>query len=120
MCRISLRSAFLLASSISAAAIATHASASTYKVLYSFCHGGKFVCADGKAPAANLVADGMGNLYGTTSAGGSTGNGVIFELVRSGRDYNTGSCTASTERRKAACPSRPSSSTRREIYTARR
>jgi uncharacterized repeat protein (TIGR03803 family) len=56
-------------------------------VLYSFCHGGKFVCADGKTPAANLVSDAAGNLYGTTSAGGATGNGVIFELARKGTKY---------------------------------
>src|SRR5436309_5684146 len=87
MRRINLRSALCIVSGLSAAAIASHASASTYRVLYSFCHGGKFVCADGKTPAANLVSDAAGNLYGTTSAGGDTGNGVIFELVRSGNRY---------------------------------
>jgi len=87
MRRISLRSALCTASVLSMAAVASDASASTYRVLYSFCHDGKFVCADGKAPAANLVSDSAGNLYGTTSAGGDTGNGVIFELARSGNRY---------------------------------
>ena len=63
-----------------AASIASPASATTYTVLHSFCHGNKFVCKDGKSPAAGLVSDAHGNLYGTTSAGGDTGNGVIFEL----------------------------------------
>src|ERR1700710_2836487 len=66
----------------------TGASASTYKVLYNFCHGGKFVCSDGKNPAANLVADSAGNFYGTASAGGSDGSGTIFELARSGKKYS--------------------------------
>jgi len=48
-------------------------------VLYSF-HGKK----DGGTPVGGLVSDGQGNLYGTTSTGGSPkghkGNGVIFML----------------------------------------
>jgi uncharacterized repeat protein (TIGR03803 family) len=60
-----------------------HASASTYNVLYSFCSkGGKFVCSDGKNPAAALIEDAQGSFYGTTSAGGSTGSGVVFELAK--------------------------------------
>jgi uncharacterized repeat protein (TIGR03803 family) len=56
-------------------------------VLYSFCHGNKFVCKDGKNPAGNLVSDSRGNLYGTASAGGATGNGVVFELMRKRNKY---------------------------------
>jgi uncharacterized repeat protein (TIGR03803 family) len=63
-----------------AASIAGSASASTYTVLHSFCRGNKFVCKDGKDPQAGLVEDGNGNFFGTASAGGATGNGVIFEL----------------------------------------
>ncbi|MBV9570307.1 MAG: hypothetical protein JO056_03610 [Alphaproteobacteria bacterium] len=63
------------------------ASASNFKILYSFCHDNKFVCSDGKSPAANLIRDAEGNLYGTTTAGGATGNGVIFELVHSAGKY---------------------------------
>ncbi len=70
-----------------AAVIANQASAAQFKVLHSFCHQNKFVCLDGKSPAANLVADASGNLYGTTSAGGATGNGVIFAMIRSGKTY---------------------------------
>jgi uncharacterized repeat protein (TIGR03803 family) len=66
-----------------------HASASTYNVLYSFCSkGGKFVCSDGKNPAAALISDPRGNLYGTTSAGGTTQSGVIFELHRGLNKYS--------------------------------
>jgi uncharacterized repeat protein (TIGR03803 family) len=47
-------------------------------VLYSFCPRGS--CSDGAGPIAGLVEDGNGNLYGTTSLGGSAGDGTVFEL----------------------------------------
>jgi uncharacterized repeat protein (TIGR03803 family) len=51
----------------------------TETVLYSFAGGG-----DGGNPAAGLIADSAGNLYGTTIEGGSTacnsGCGTVFEL----------------------------------------
>lgn len=45
-------------------------------VLYSFTGGD-----DGCAPAAGLVADRAGNLYGTAENGGEFGSGVIFEVT---------------------------------------
>lgn len=45
-------------------------------VLWNF--GG--VANDGIAPSAGLIADGSGNLYGTTQAGGNFGYGTVFEL----------------------------------------
>ena len=45
-------------------------------VLYSFT--GK---TDGANPQAALVMDAAGNLYGTTSAGGASGNGTVFKLT---------------------------------------
>jgi uncharacterized repeat protein (TIGR03803 family) len=45
-------------------------------VLHSFT--GK---SDGATPQAALVRDAAGNLYGTTTAGGSNGNGTVFELA---------------------------------------
>src|SRR5450631_3919697 len=55
-------------------------SGSSEKVLYSFSGG-----SDGANPAGALVADKAGNLYGTTSQGGSSncaaGCGIVFELT---------------------------------------
>src|ERR1700722_2736940 len=50
-------------------------------VLYDFGNA-----PDGAAPQASVVADAVGNLYGTTLGGGS-GNGTVFKLTRSGRAY---------------------------------
>jgi uncharacterized repeat protein (TIGR03803 family) len=51
-----------------------------YRKLYNFCDSGG--CVDGAAPVnAKLVIDTNGTLYGTTSAGGTSNNGVVFELV---------------------------------------
>ncbi len=47
-------------------------------VLYSFCSFSK--CADGSYPMGGLVFDQGGNLYGTTSMGGSNGMGAVFKL----------------------------------------
>ena len=44
------------------------------RVIYSFQNG-----TDGNSPISNLVQDAAGNLYGTTSEGGS-GSGTIFKL----------------------------------------
>ena len=45
------------------------------KVLWSFNN------TDGLEPNAGLILDSAGNLYGTTSAGGSSGYGVVFEVT---------------------------------------
>jgi uncharacterized repeat protein (TIGR03803 family) len=47
----------------------------TYTVLYSFTGQ-----PDGSAPAAGLVLDGSGNLYGTTKTGGASNLGTVFKL----------------------------------------
>jgi uncharacterized repeat protein (TIGR03803 family) len=52
-------------------------------VLYSFC--AQINCTDGDYPAAAVVFDQKGNLYGTTAYGGAHGNGVIFKLTPEGQ-----------------------------------
>jgi uncharacterized repeat protein (TIGR03803 family) len=51
----------------------------TETVLYSF---GK--SPDGTVPVAGVTFDLSGNLYGTTSAGGTSGYGTVFQLTPSG------------------------------------
>lgn len=65
------------------------AHAKTLRVLYSFC--AKAGCADGNGPAAGVVADSAGNLYGTTEVGGGAnacpvGCGVVFKLAPDGTE----------------------------------
>ena len=47
-----------------------------YRVIYTFTGG-----ADGGAPAAGLLIDAAGNLYGTNSYGGPFGGGTVFKLT---------------------------------------
>jgi uncharacterized repeat protein (TIGR03803 family) len=51
-----------------------------YKVLWSF--GGP--PNDGQSSLASLTFDGVGNLYGTTQYGGTSGGGTVFELSPTG------------------------------------
>ena len=50
------------------------------RVLHSF----NFVSQDGAEPTAGVVFDSTGNLYGTTSSGGTHGEGTVFELTPTG------------------------------------
>ncbi|MGH9206790.1 MAG: choice-of-anchor tandem repeat GloVer-containing protein, partial [Acidimicrobiales bacterium] len=54
----------------------------TETVLHSFAGG----ASDGSLPAAGLIADSSGNLYGTTSEGGASNNGVVFKLSPDGTE----------------------------------
>ena len=47
-------------------------------VLYTFCSQQN--CDDGEVPAAGVILDGAGNLYGTTMLGGGGGSGEVFRL----------------------------------------
>ncbi len=47
------------------------------EVLYSFNNTGK----GGYSPAAGLIFDSAGGLYGTASKGGASGNGTVFKLT---------------------------------------
>jgi len=57
-------------------------SATKERVLYAFKGG-----TDGQTPIGALVADGKGNLYGTTESGGVYGVGTVFKLTRSGNTW---------------------------------
>jgi uncharacterized repeat protein (TIGR03803 family) len=48
----------------------------TETVIYSFAGG-----ADGMGPQSDLNFDQAGNIYGTTTGGGSPGNGIVFQLT---------------------------------------
>jgi uncharacterized repeat protein (TIGR03803 family) len=52
-----------------------------YKVLYNFTGG-----ADGGTPIARLWLDSAGNLYGTTSQGGTANAGVVYKLDPAGNE----------------------------------
>jgi uncharacterized repeat protein (TIGR03803 family) len=49
-------------------------------VLYNFAGG-----ADGANPEARLAMDKSGNLYGTSTAGGTAGDGTVFEISKAGQ-----------------------------------
>jgi len=58
-------------------ALAIHAAqAQTFSVIHRF----KGSPSDGATPMASLIADSVGNLYGTTQYGGAYGYGTAFEL----------------------------------------
>ena len=58
----------------------------TLTTLYSFCNGAD--CPDGSTPYGGLVQGSDGNLYGTTSSGGTNNNndpfGTVFKITPSG------------------------------------
>ncbi len=54
----------------------------TETVLYSFTGG-----SEGSSPLGGLIFDSAGNLYGSTSTGGSEGGGAVFELSPSGSGW---------------------------------
>lgn len=62
--------------------VVVHAQKET--VLHSFLGGAE----DGQWPYSNLLLDGQGNLYGTTSFGGPSGNGTVFKFKLSSSDYS--------------------------------
>jgi uncharacterized repeat protein (TIGR03803 family) len=53
----------------------------TYTTLYSFLGN-----PDGQNPAAGLVRDSKGNLYGTTFEGGTSNGGTVFKLTTAGNE----------------------------------
>jgi uncharacterized repeat protein (TIGR03803 family) len=51
-------------------------------VVYSFAGG----TTDGASPCASLIRDAVGNLYGVTSLGGTSGYGTVFKVTRDGKE----------------------------------
>ena len=62
-------------------------------VLYNFC---AYNCTVGYNPYAGLIQDTAGNLYGTTSQGGSSNDGAVFKLTKSGEETVLYSFTGGT------------------------
>jgi uncharacterized repeat protein (TIGR03803 family) len=54
-----------------------------YRVLYHFC--AQSGCADGSLPAAALILDTSGRLYGTAETGGVFNCGIVFRLTANAR-----------------------------------
>ncbi len=54
----------------------------TEQALYSFSGS-----PDGATPLSGVIFDNAGNLYGTTTAGASSGNGTVYELSPSGSGW---------------------------------
>jgi uncharacterized repeat protein (TIGR03803 family) len=59
--------------------LTTNIASSAYASLYAFTGG-----ADGSRPAAGLIQDTNGLLYGTANSGGVNGQGTIFQITTSG------------------------------------
>jgi uncharacterized repeat protein (TIGR03803 family) len=48
-----------------------------------------FMGSDGSRPTSNLIADADGNLFGTTSEGGTNNGGTLFEIAKTPQGYAT-------------------------------
>jgi uncharacterized repeat protein (TIGR03803 family) len=61
---------------------------SGFQVLHAFAHlSGSASATEGQAPLGSLVLDGSGNLYGTTSGGGSSDLGTVFKVKADGTAF---------------------------------
>jgi len=65
--------------------VGVHSAQAQETTLYDFCS--QTNCADGGVPRGGLIADKNGNLYGTTSVGGTNGYGAVIELSPSVSDW---------------------------------
>ena len=92
-------------------------------VLYNFC--AQLYCTDGENPAAGLVFDKKGNLYGTTFDGGifngcsDCGRGVVFKLTPKGKETVSTSFVRSGAALMGSIPLAGWSRTRRETSMGR-
>ena len=76
-----LASCLLAITLVSLLLTTSRAQAQTLTVLYAFKGG-----SDGSKPAAGLVRDTAGNLYGTTPYGGASGFGTVFKVDAAGNE----------------------------------
>jgi uncharacterized repeat protein (TIGR03803 family) len=67
-----------------AALVATICTSSAAAQTFSTVH--VFAGTDGANPAASLVLDSAGNLYGTTEYGGAHSYGTVFEISTAGKE----------------------------------
>ena len=84
--------ALAMAAALASGTVATpSALAQTYRLLHSF------TGTDGANPHARLLPDSAGNLYGTTVAGGTYGNGTVFKVNGAGVETVLYSVTGGTD-----------------------
>ena len=79
---ISLKGVLVLACLLGLLTVLTPpAPAQSFTVIHTFTG-----TSDGGTPFAGFTIDGLGNLYGTASGGGSSGAGVVFKMSTSGQE----------------------------------
>jgi len=91
------------------------------RTVYTFCSQNS--CIDGNSPRAALIMDDLGNLYGTSWAGGAHEGGAVFEITRGGsrKSFTAFAPKSSAPSAPTALPRSPGwSGTRRATSTARR
>ncbi len=66
-----------------------------------------FNTTNGSGPDAGLVSDAAGNLFGTTQLGGSSGNGTVFEIAKSGGGYGALTTLANLDTASGTHPTAP-------------
>jgi uncharacterized repeat protein (TIGR03803 family) len=71
----------LIAAFLFVASLSQQARSQTYKVIHNF------AVSDGATPYAGPTLDRLGNVYGTTYLGGSTGNGSVYKLSPRGSSW---------------------------------
>jgi len=80
---VTMKARFLCFAIVALALAVGSAQAQTFNRLYTF-NGDP----DGANPVAGITIDRGGNLYGTTSAGGSAGFGSVYRLAPSGKSWS--------------------------------
>jgi len=73
--------AALFAAFLFVASLSQQAQSQTYKVIHNF------TVSDGATPYGGPTLDRLGNVYGTTSLGGSSGNGSVYKLSPHGSSW---------------------------------